>query len=96
MRRRTIGPALPGLGEGLAGWDVLIPDNAGPIVRRLMGLSVAAACDTAQARTRICSDATHEALAWCNSNYPDMFIIHLRELNFLNDKQLQLKANNKH
>ena len=33
-------------------------DEAGPIVLRLMGLLVAANCDTAQYWTRICSDAS--------------------------------------
>jgi hypothetical protein len=28
MRRRTIGPASSGLGEGLAGWDVLVPSRS--------------------------------------------------------------------
>ena len=32
------------------------PDDAGPIVRRLMGLPVTASCDTAWDRTRVCSD----------------------------------------
>ena len=32
------------------------PDDAGPIVHRLMGLPVTADCDTARDRTRICSD----------------------------------------
>ena len=32
-----------------------------PIVRRLMGLLVAAGCDTARDQTRICSDASSTA-----------------------------------
>ena len=34
------------------------PVKAGPIVCRLMGLPVAAGCDTAQDRTWICNDAS--------------------------------------
>ena len=33
------------------------PDDAGPIVRCLMGLLVTAGCDTAWDRTRVCGDA---------------------------------------
>ena len=34
------------------------PDDAGPIVRRPMGFPIAAGCDTAWNRTRVCSDAS--------------------------------------
>ena len=34
------------------------PDNSGPIVRRPMELPTTAGCDTAQDRTRVCSDSS--------------------------------------
>jgi hypothetical protein len=37
-------------------------DDTGPIVRRLMGLPVMAASDTAWDRTRVCSDASITAM----------------------------------
>uniref|UniRef100_A0A8C7MC35 Eukaryotic translation initiation factor 4, gamma 2b n=1 Tax=Oncorhynchus kisutch TaxID=8019 RepID=A0A8C7MC35_ONCKI len=39
------------------------PDDAGPIVRRLMGLPVSVGCFTARGRTWICSDAVPETVA---------------------------------
>uniref|UniRef100_A0AAZ3REG4 C3H1-type domain-containing protein n=1 Tax=Oncorhynchus tshawytscha TaxID=74940 RepID=A0AAZ3REG4_ONCTS len=38
------------------------PDNAGPIMRRLMGLPVAAVCNTAWDRTQVCSEASSTAM----------------------------------
>ena len=38
------------------------PDDAGPIVHCLMGLPVAAGCDTARDQTQICSDASSTAV----------------------------------
>ena len=38
------------------------PDNAGPIVRRLMGLPVTTGCDTAWDRTQVCSDTSSTAM----------------------------------
>ena len=49
---RTSRPAKPSLN----------PDNAGPIVCRLMVLLVAAGCDTARVRTRVCRDASSSAM----------------------------------
>jgi hypothetical protein len=56
---------LPATGVARARWDTAgqtlpIPDDAGPIVR---GLSrVAASCDTASYRTRICSNAARTSM----------------------------------
>ena len=38
------------------------PDEAGPIMRRLMGLPVVAFCDTARDQTRVCSDSSSTAM----------------------------------
>ena len=37
-------------------------DDAGPIVRRPIGLQIPAGCDTTRARTQVCSDASRTAM----------------------------------
>jgi hypothetical protein len=69
-RPRQRACARPTIGVARARWDKESrpakpcpnPDDAGPIVFRLMGLPVTACCDTAWDRTRVCSDVSCTAM----------------------------------